>query len=193
QPAERSTSFDGEWINESRVPVNNVIKKFIDCCLKECGRRENRVHYVGTVSNVRLRWSVMSSFNFTGQPHEMFSSPEVTWGKINALNGCGHGFVSRYQLCGAKAFRRHHEGSEASALPPPCLDGADQAGDGEQKRHIGFGSSPSRCGSPYSRSMQRRRPDPRPPRFRCDPFARDVAFDPGRASAPRIAVPHILP
>jgi hypothetical protein len=26
-----------------------------------------------------------------------------------------------------------------------------------------------------------------------DPFARDVAFDPGRASAPRIAVPHILP
>src|SRR5215211_1585030 len=33
----------------------------------------------------------------------------------------------------------------------------------------------------------------RPPRFRCDPFARDVAFDPGRASAPRIAAPHILP
>jgi hypothetical protein len=29
--------------------------------------------------------------------------------------------------------------------------------------------------------------------FRCDPFARDVAFDPGRASAPRIAVPHMLP
>jgi hypothetical protein len=28
---------------------------------------------------------------------------------------------------------------------------------------------------------------------RCDPFARDVAFDPGRASAPRIAVPHMLP
>ena len=26
-----------------------------------------------------------------------------------------------------------------------------------------------------------------------DPFARDVALDPGRASAPRIAVPHILP
>ena len=40
---------------------------------------------------------------------------------------------------------------------------------------------------------QHRRPDPRPPRFRCDPFARDVAFDPGRASAPRIAVPHMLP
>ena len=31
------------------------------------------------------------------------------------------------------------------------------------------------------------------PRFRCDPFARDVAFDPGRASAPRITVPHMLP
>jgi Xaa-Pro aminopeptidase len=25
------------------------------------------------------------------------------------------------------------------------------------------------------------------------PFARDVAFDPGRATAPRVAVPHMLP
>ena len=31
------------------------------------------------------------------------------------------------------------------------------------------------------------------PRFRCDPFARDVAFDPGRASAPRMSVPHMIP
>ena len=31
------------------------------------------------------------------------------------------------------------------------------------------------------------------PRFRCDPFARDVALDRGRASAPRLAVPHMLP
>jgi hypothetical protein len=31
------------------------------------------------------------------------------------------------------------------------------------------------------------------PRFRCDPFVRDVAIDPGRASAPRITVLHILP
>src|SRR5262245_36644899 len=31
------------------------------------------------------------------------------------------------------------------------------------------------------------------PRFRYNPFARDVALDPGRASAPRIAVPHMLP
>jgi hypothetical protein len=28
---------------------------------------------------------------------------------------------------------------------------------------------------------------------RCDPFARDLALDPGRASAPRITVPHMLP
>jgi hypothetical protein len=35
---------------------------------------------------------------------------------------------------------------------------------------------------------QHRRPDPRPPRFRYDPFAHDVAFDPGRAlSFDRIA------
>src|SRR5258708_34672525 len=31
------------------------------------------------------------------------------------------------------------------------------------------------------------------PRFQRDPFVRDVAFYPGRASAPCIAVPHILP
>src|SRR6187200_2287521 len=37
------------------------------------------------------------------------------------------------------------------------------------------------------------RSNPRSPSFRCDPFARDVALDPDRASAPRIAVPHMLP
>src|SRR5712692_10521645 len=37
------------------------------------------------------------------------------------------------------------------------------------------------------------RPDARSPRFRRDPFARDVAFDPDGASAPRMAAPHILP
>src|SRR5262249_42392032 len=58
---------------------------------------------------------------------------------------------------------------------------------------IGFGSSPSRCGPPYTHGTRRRRPDTRSPRFRCDPFARDVALDPGRASAPRITVPHMLP
>src|SRR4029453_17609625 len=57
---------------------------------------------------------------------------------------------------------------------------------------IGFGSSPSRCGPPYTHGTRRRRPDTRSPRFRCDPFARDVALDPGRASAPRITVPHML-
>src|ERR1700683_1137879 len=31
------------------------------------------------------------------------------------------------------------------------------------------------------------------PRFRRVPFMRDVVFDPGRASAPRVAVPHMLP
>jgi hypothetical protein len=30
-------------------------------------------------------------------------------------------------------------------------------------------------------------------RFRCDPFVRDVAIDPGRASAPCVTVPHMLP
>ena len=54
---------------------------------------------------------------------------------------------------------------------------------------IGYGSSPSRCGPPNANT----RPDTRPPSFRCDPFARDVALDPDRATAPRVAVPHMLP
>jgi len=33
----------------------------------------------------------------------------------------------------------------------------------------------------------------RPPRFRRVPFRREVAFDPGGASAPRMTAPHILP
>ena len=33
----------------------------------------------------------------------------------------------------------------------------------------------------------------RSPRFRRDPFVRDVASDPGRATAPRMTTPHMLP
>jgi hypothetical protein len=33
----------------------------------------------------------------------------------------------------------------------------------------------------------------RPPRFRRDPFVRDVALDPGRATAPRVTAPPMLP
>src|SRR5213080_1162824 len=58
---------------------------------------------------------------------------------------------------------------------------------------IGYGSSPSRCGPPYLAHTRQRRQDRRYPRFRYDPFARDVALDPGRASAPRMAMPHMLP
>jgi hypothetical protein len=36
-------------------------------------------------------------------------------------------------------------------------------------------------------------PDMRPLRFRRVPFGRDVAFDPGGATASRIAMPHMLP
>ena len=50
---------------------------------------------------------------------------------------------------------------------------------------IGYGSSPSRCGPSYAAQTRHRWPNPRSPSFRCDPFARDVALDPGRASAPR--------
>src|SRR5215510_2789165 len=43
------------------------------------------------------------------------------------------------------------------------------------------------------RQTQTTRPDTRPPSFRCNPFACDVALDPGRATAPRLTVPHMLP
>src|SRR5436189_915586 len=59
---------------------------------------------------------------------------------------------------------------------PPCI--------------AGVGSSPSRHGP--LRHMANGS-EMRSPRFRCDPFARDVALDPGSATAPRIAVPHLLP
>ena len=54
----------------------------------------------------------------------------------------------------------------------------------------GYGSSPSRRG-PDECSLARS--DTRPPRFRRVPFVRDGVFDHDRASAPRIAVPHMLP
>src|SRR6266436_2031928 len=37
------------------------------------------------------------------------------------------------------------------------------------------------------------RPNRRSPRFRRNPFLRDVVFDHGRATAPRMPVPHVLP
>jgi hypothetical protein len=54
----------------------------------------------------------------------------------------------------------------------------------------GYGSSPSRRGPA---AVPRHRSDVRSPRFRRDPFVRDGVFDHGRASAPRIAAPHMLP
>jgi hypothetical protein len=49
---------------------------------------------------------------------------------------------------------------------------------------------PSRCG-PARRYAAR--PSRRSPRFRRKPFLRDAVFDHGRATAPRITVPHMLP
>jgi hypothetical protein len=53
----------------------------------------------------------------------------------------------------------------ASDLPGSCI--------------IGYGSSPSRCGPPYADTSSQR-PSAGYPRFRHDPCARDVAFDPGQ-------------
>jgi len=53
---------------------------------------------------------------------------------------------------------------------------------------IGYGSSPSRCGLEHFRRWS----SAGYPRFRRDPFARDVAFDPGGTTMPRIAALHML-
>src|SRR6201993_5061191 len=63
-----------------------------------------------------------------------------------------------------------------SDFPPPYI--------------IGYGSSPSRCVPGQSIAFGQGRDLPASGVFL---FARDVFFDPGRATAPRIAVPHILP
>src|ERR1700675_3463837 len=44
-----------------------------------------------------------------------------------------------------------------------------------------------------TRAAGRHWPSVGSPRFRRDPFVRDGVFDLGRASAPRITVPHMLP
>jgi hypothetical protein len=61
-----------------------------------------------------------------------------------------------------------------SDFPRPCI--------------IGYGSSPSRCGPVHFRRWS----DAGYPRFRRDPCARDVAFDPGGTTTPRIMALHML-
>ena len=65
---------------------------------------------------------------------------------------------------------------------PATMTGSDFSG----PCVIGYGSSPSRC-EPRTRTNQLDTDGQTRdlPASRCDPFARDVALDPGRASAPR--------
>jgi hypothetical protein len=85
-------------------------------------------------------------------------------------------------------------GSIASAAGEPALFGDFTATMAESDFScpfiIGYGSSPSRCGPMRLDAAQ---PGKRSPRFRRDPSVRDVAFDPGKATEPRIAAPHMLP
>src|SRR6266540_1204327 len=91
----------------------------------------------------------------------------IAWGV-----GLSH---ERSDIAGAESLHSgpHREGEE----PWPMMYGHEKSDSVIVAGHI----------------TRRRRPDTRPPRFRCDPFARDVALDPRRASAPRMAVPHMLP
>jgi hypothetical protein len=56
------------------------------------------------------------------------------------------------------------------------------------------GGIPDRTGQwLYPRAQTIVWPDPRPPRFRCVPLHVMWPLDSGRASVPRLAVPHMLP
>jgi hypothetical protein len=77
-----------------------------------------------------------------------------------------------------------------SWAPQPCSGASQVLLPRPTPRHFldGFASSASRRGpEPPEVAVGKARS----PRFRHDPFARDVALDPGRASGPCMAVPHI--
>ena len=80
--------------------------------------------------------------------------------------------------------------------PPPisvgfvrCFNGTTQPSDSSsvprQLRLLDFLSRPGIAKATAGQT--------RSPRFRRDPFVRDVASDPGRATVPRITAPHMLP
>jgi hypothetical protein len=87
-----------------------------------------------------------------------------------------------------------------AAFPPPspppisvgfvrCFNGTTQPSDSSsvprQLRLLDFLSRPGIAKATAGQT--------RSPRFRRDPFVRDVASDPGRATVPRITAPHMLP
>jgi hypothetical protein len=87
-----------------------------------------------------------------------------------------------------------------AAFPPPspppisvgfvrCFNGTTQPSDPSsvprQLRLLDFLSRPGIAQATAGQT--------RSPRFRRDPFVRDVASDPGRATVPRVTAPHMLP
>jgi hypothetical protein len=87
-----------------------------------------------------------------------------------------------------------------AAFPPPspppisvgfvrCFNGTTQPSDSSsvprQLRLLDFLSRPGIAQATAGQT--------RSPRFRRDPFVRDVASDPGRATVPRVTAPHMLP
>jgi hypothetical protein len=109
-------------------------------------------------------WVTRSRFCARGVRRRSTFSSVPALGSAGSASGCPALFVG---------FTATMAGSD---FPRPCT--------------IGYGSSPSRCGPS---AASRRWPDVGSPRFRRDPFVRDGVFDLGRASAPRISVPHMLP
>ena len=72
-----------------------------------------------------------------------------------------------------------------SAVDPRQWQPSDSSSVPRQLRLLDF---PSRPGIAPATAGQTRSP-----RFRRDPFVRDVASDPGRATVPRVTAPHMLP
>src|SRR5439155_1655747 len=181
-----------------------------------------RTAVLGTHSTTAARQEISSEARRVGRVCRTLWPPEVentihgerehdalhgrkNLGRMHARLGAGQ-FRTRHVLCwpafpldhalrstGSAALARVH--AYAVGCSPLCAVFSVPM----SRRHfscpciIGYGSSPSRCGPPYLAHTRQRRPDRRYPRFRYDPFARDVALDPGRASAPRMAMPHMLP
>ena len=96
---------------------------------------------------------------------------------VSALRSTGSAAVASTADCSAGCsalFAGFTATMAKSDFPRPCI--------------IGYGSSPSQCGPEHFRRWS----DAGYPRFRRDPFARDVAFDPGGTTMPRITALHML-
>src|SRR5215467_13804809 len=100
----------------------------------------------------------------------------------------GSSIIASPELRCRHRLRRDLSGSALPILPQSVSRGARLSG---LPYIIGYGSSPSRCGPSLSRDADGQTRDL--PASDAIPLHVMWPSDPGRATAPRIAVPHMLP